>query len=127
MTTTTTTITHEGTQITASEASWRALGFQLLLDGNSDRLMLGAGPHGIEALLYFGIQQAGTRDERAVIAAIVERDRRAEERTKATAQARLAESLGALAREFHAETAEQLVARLPDKIRPYVAKIMQQR
>ena len=123
--TTTTTITHEGTQITASEASWRALGFQLTLSG--DKRMLDAGPYGIEALLYFGIQQAGTRDERAVIAAIVERDRRAEERTNVTTQARLAESFEALTREFHAETAEQLVARLPKKIRTYVEKIMQQR
>lgn len=113
-------ITHEGTQISASGSAWTALGFQVYSDGT-----LNCGPSGVDAFLYFGIQAAGgKRDESAVIAAIVERDRRAEERTRVSAEGRLADSIGKLASEIGAESAASFVQRLPDRIRPYAEKVL---
>lgn len=119
---TTTTITHASTGITATKTAWRALGFGVALSG--DREVLDNGPHGVEALLYFGVQATGAHDESAVVAAIVERDRRQEERTRATAQARLGDAIGALARQLGEESAESLVARMPERLRPYVESVL---
>lgn len=122
MTTTTTTIIHESSGIVASRSAWRALGFDVYSDDT-----LNSGPHGVEALLFFGVQATGRRDESAVIAAIVERDRRNEERTRVTAESRLADAIREMAASVGAETAREFVARLPDRIRPYAEKFLTNR
>lgn len=110
------TATHEATQITANSNLWRTFGATVFTNGG---VRLDS-----DELLWLGIAATGSRDERAVLWAMAERTRRSEERTRVTAEARLADSLQALAHALGTESVEALVKRLPDRLRPYLETVL---
>lgn len=116
----TTTTTHRTLPISAAPEYWRAIGYTVYVDGQ----LGGSSWYGVDALLIEGMAATGANDWRVIAWAITENSRRQEAKTAATAQARLADSIGQLAGSLGAESAQDLVRRLPDKIRPYVEAVL---
>ncbi len=109
MTTTTTAelYEHEELNIVAPKAYWLSLGYNVYTSGK-----VGGGPYHEEELLVLGIAATGAKDERAVAWALAERQRRAEEQTRSTAQAREADGLMALAQSIRQSSNEEFLKKL---------------
>lgn len=117
-------VTHSKLGIMAPRAVWAALGYEIVRDGETGQLFLGHGPHRAEAWLLCGVHETGAYDERAVIAAVVERDRRAEVHAQTQAAQSLSNGLKMVAEPIGVESADDLVRRLPDRLRPYVKNVL---
>ena len=117
-------IIDEKTGIAAPASVWVTFGATVY---SNTEIIGGYQGHTDGELLYLGIAATGAKDERAVVWAMAERWRRGEERTRATARARMADAIASLATSLRAESADELVRRLPDKIRPYVEAVLHAR
>jgi hypothetical protein len=114
--------------ITASRQAWHALHVSVVsVDGEIVADASSAySPHGTVELLLLGVAAVGTRDEQVVLWALGERQRRQEERTRVTAQAREAEAILALAGALRADTEtavlERILPRLSERTQYAVRK-----
>lgn len=106
---------YEPLGIEASRAHWAALRCNVVTDG--DRLLATSLPHGADALLVVALGN-GKQGNDAVAWAVAERQRQDEEKTRATAQARLAESVMALAKAVKPLEVRVLIERMLPSIPP---------
>lgn len=125
----TTTIRYERLDMHAPSAVWSAFGAVIYsqADGPDYVGRLEGDPCEGDQLLLLGCAATGARDERAVVWAIGERARRGEERTRVTAEARMADAVRELAAQLGAESAASLVARMPERLRAYAEKVLHAR
>jgi hypothetical protein len=113
-------IKHPTLNISAPAAVWAAAGYTVYSDGQ-----ISHGPHGFEALLVRSLVHVPDDEPGAVRVAwaMDQRAKEHDERTRVTAEARMADSIRELALSLRAESAEALIARLPGNIRPYVETV----
>ena len=110
--------------IEASEAAWRALGVSVHTTGEVTAAFTAWSKEDLDALLLRGCAETGARDERAVVWAIAERARSREASERSAAERALAQSVTRLADAIGAESAASLVARMPDRLRPYAESVL---
>lgn len=113
--------THAELQITAPRVAWRALGAETYSDGTVRTNTA------TDALLVRGVLVTGARDERAVAWALETKAQENAAQARAHAESELAKAVSELARVLGAESAEQLVARLPERIRTYAQTVLRSR
>jgi hypothetical protein len=107
---------------------WKALGYTISRCGDTEMLghFNGGALNEVENLLAAAIATTGDRGEKALGWAVVEQQRRREERTRVTAQAREAEAISALAqaiREGGEDAAlERVIGRLSERTQHAVRK-----
>lgn len=106
---------YEKLGIEASRTHWSALGCNVVTDG--ERLKIGNTPHGADELLIIALANGKTGND-AVAWALAERDRRNEEKTRSTAQARLAESITTLAKSVQPLEVRVLIERFLPQLPP---------
>lgn len=101
---------HPTLPIRASKDHWRAAGYSVY--SNTDEVGCQDSPaRACEELLLIALAN-GLSDEHAIAWALTERNRRGEERTRSTAQARLAEAITALAASIKPLNVRVLIERL---------------
>lgn len=119
MTTTNTTIlyTHPS-GISAPDQAWAMLDASLSREPDGSRGYARVG-FGLEPLMRLGVVETGDSGERAIAWVAREHQRRQEERTRVTAQAREAEAVAALARAItdmgDAAALERILARVSER------------
>lgn len=110
-------------QIRASRVVWTSVwGVVVSTTGEVGHL-----PHGFEELLLLGVQATGRRDDAAVLWALAEKQRRREVESAYRSEDALASALRTVAEEFGQESAQSLVARMPERMRAYVREVWQRK
>jgi hypothetical protein len=114
----TTLYAHHNLDITAPAPYWRALGFQPLdqHDPDATGTVSYHRAGSIDDVLILGMAKTGAHDERVLVWAMEEVQRRSEEASRSTAIAQEANGLKALAESIRQTTDEQFLARLLGKV-----------
>lgn len=111
MSDTITTFRHPTLPVSAPADYWHPLGYTTY--SNTDIVALGSGFRSdSDELVMLGVGATGANDERALVWAMSERNRRNEERTRVTAQAREAEAIKDLANAIRTSAEDTVLAKI---------------